>query len=82
MTEPMKDECNDLLHELDHLLHGELPPDRAEALRHHLDDCPPCFESADFQAQLKDVISKRCTEELPDGLRDRILGFLHDEPAS
>ena len=78
----MKDECNDLLHELDHLLHGELPDEQARSLKKHLEDCPPCFESADFQAQLKALIAKRCCEDVPEGLRTRILGFLQDESAS
>jgi len=82
VTEPMKDECADLLDELDHLLHGELPADRTDALHHHLEDCPPCFESADFQAQLKAVVAKRCCEDVPDGLRERIMGFLQDDTAS
>ena len=75
-------DCDDLLHELGHLLHGELPADRAAALKHHLDDCPPCFESADFQAQLKALVAKRCCEDVPEGLKDRILGFLQDDPSS
>jgi anti-sigma factor (TIGR02949 family) len=78
----VKDECDDLLHELDHLLHGELPQDRAAALEAHLADCPPCFESADFQAQLKQMVAKKCNEDVPDGLQARILGFLHGETAS
>jgi anti-sigma factor (TIGR02949 family) len=77
----MKDECNDLLRDLDHLLHGELPTEQAHALKEHLEGCPPCFESADFQAQLKSLIAKRCSEQVPDGLQSRILGFLHDETA-
>lgn len=78
----MKDECDDLLHDLDHLLHGELPADQAMALKQHLEGCPPCFESADFQAQLKALVAKRCGEAVPDGLKDRILGFLQDDARS
>ena len=78
----MKDECDELLHELDHLLHGELPADKAASLKHHLEGCPPCFESADFQAQLKALVAKRCFEDVPDGLQARILGFLQDDPRS
>jgi anti-sigma factor (TIGR02949 family) len=78
----VKDECDDLLHELDHLLHGELPAERAAALKQHLAGCPPCFESADFQAQLKEIVAKKCNEEVPEGLQARILGFLQDETAS
>ncbi len=45
------------------------PPTGADALQEHLEDCPPCFETADFQAQLRPLIAKRCCEEVPDGLR-------------
>lgn len=78
----MGDNCQDLLRELDHLLHGELPTDRAAALHSHLDGCPPCFESADFQAQLKALIARRCTEDVPAGFKERLLGFLHDSSPS
>lgn len=76
----MGHECDELLQELGHLLHGELPPDRAAALRHHLEDCPPCFESADFQAQLRQMVAKRCNEQVPDGLRSKIQGLLAEQP--
>jgi anti-sigma factor (TIGR02949 family) len=78
----MGDECDRLLHELDHLLHGELPADRTAALHAHLEDCPPCFESADFQAQLKALVAKRCGEQVPDGLRERVISFLQDNQPS
>ena len=72
-------DCDDLLHELDHLLHGELPADRARALKDHLDDCPPCFESADFQAQLKAIVAKRCTEAVPEDFKHRLRGLLDQQ---
>ena len=75
-------ECDRLLHDLDDYLHGELPPERADALHRHLDDCPPCFESADFQVQLKSLVARRCGEQVPDGLRERVLSFLNtDQPS-
>jgi anti-sigma factor (TIGR02949 family) len=72
----VSDECDSLLQQLDHYLHGELDEQQAHVLHAHLDECPPCLEGADFQAQLKALISKRCGETLPDGLQDRVLGFL------
>ncbi len=78
----MSHECDDLLEELDHLLHGELPADRAAALRHHLGDCPPCLESADFQAKLKALVARRCGEPVPEEFRRRVLGFLQDRTPS
>ena len=78
----MGDECDKLLDDLDHYLHGELPADQSAALHAHLEDCPPCFESADFQAQLKAIVAKKCGEQVPEGLRERVLGFLQDQQPS
>lgn len=72
----MNDDCDRLLEQLDHYLHGELDTGAEHALQAHLEECPPCLEGADFQAQLKALIAKRCGESLPDGLQDRVLGFL------
>jgi anti-sigma factor (TIGR02949 family) len=78
----MGDDCDRLLDELDHYLHGELPAARAEALHDHLEECPPCLESADFQAQLKQLIARRCGEQVPDEFRAKVLGFLRDDQPS
>ena len=45
----MSDECDRLLEQLDHYLHGELDTGAKQALQAHLDDCPPCLEGADFR---------------------------------
>ena len=78
----MGHECDDLLHELADFLHGEL--DRRPARRSsrdHLEDCPPCLETADFQAQLRQLIAKRCREEVPDDFRARVAAMLRVEAA-
>lgn len=72
----MSDECDRLLQQLDDYLHGELDAGQQQVLQSHLGDCPPCLESADFQAQLKALIAKRCGESMPEGLEERVLGFL------
>lgn len=74
-------DCDALLHELEHLLHGELTPDRQASLRAHLEECPPCFETADFQEQLRKLVAKRCFEEVPEGLQTRIASLLSDPAA-
>jgi len=71
-------DCDDLLHELEHFLHGELTPERQAKLRDHLEDCPPCLETADFQVQLRKLVAKRCTEQVPETLRLRIEVLLAD----
>ncbi len=73
------DECDDLLHELADLLHGDVSPEKKAKLRAHLDDCPPCFETADFQAQLRQLVAKRCCEEVPDELKARVVAMLSVE---
>ncbi len=72
----MGDECESLLRDITDYLHGELDPQQRATLQAHLEDCPPCFETADFQAQLREVIAKRCCEEVPDALRSRVVAML------
>jgi mycothiol system anti-sigma-R factor len=72
----MADDCDDLLRDIADFLHGELDEQRSADLREHLDDCPPCLESADFQAQLRALIAKRCCEEVPDSFRARVAAML------
>jgi mycothiol system anti-sigma-R factor len=74
-------ECDDLLQELADYLHGDLSHARKDALHEHLEDCPPCFETADFQEQLRRLVAKRCCEQVPDGLRLRIESLLADPSA-
>ena len=72
----MGDECDDLLRDIADYLHGDLDPTRRAHLQAHLDDCPPCFETADFQAQLRALVAKRCFEEVPDELKARVTAML------
>jgi anti-sigma factor (TIGR02949 family) len=75
----MGPDCDALLHELAHFLHGELDADRTARLREHLEDCPPCFETADFQAQLRQLMAKRCREEVPPDFQARVVAMLRVE---
>jgi mycothiol system anti-sigma-R factor len=74
-------ECDDLLQELNDFLHGEVTEARKDSLRQHLEDCPPCLETADFQAELRAIVAKRCCEQVPESLRHRIEEILR-EPGS
>lgn len=64
--------CEAALHELYLYLDGELTEQKRTDIRGHLDDCNPCFEAFDFEAELRIVISKRCRDEVPESLRQRI----------
>ncbi len=64
--------CNDSLRELYSFLDGELTDDKRATISHHIDECSPCLEAFDFEAELRSVIAKRCHEEVPDSLRQRV----------
>ena len=61
-------DCNETLREIYEYLDGELTNDEKAKLRHHLEECQPCFEAFDFEAELREVIRKRCTESVPESL--------------
>ncbi|MEA3020918.1 MAG: hypothetical protein QOI47_2442 [Actinomycetota bacterium] len=78
MDEPTKPECTEALHELYTFLDGALTTERREQIRVHLDDCNPCLERFDFEAELRIVISTKCRDEVPQSLKDRIANALEE----
>ncbi len=66
------EDCEQALRTLYYFLDGELTPDRRAAIQRHLDECSPCLEAFDFEAELKIVIARSCRDQVPDGLRQRI----------
>lgn len=65
-------DCNDSLRELYTFLDGELTDDKRATISRHIDECSPCLEAFDFEAELRAVVAKRCHEEVPESLRNRI----------
>jgi mycothiol system anti-sigma-R factor len=73
----MTDEpCSDVLGELYRFLDGELDDQARVRITLHLDGCSPCLEAFDFEADLRRVIANRCRDQVPDDLRQRILGAI------
>jgi mycothiol system anti-sigma-R factor len=72
-------DCNETLHRLYTYLDGELTEERREEIKKHLDDCPPCFEAFDFEAELRSVIAQRCKDHVPESLRKRVEDALMEE---
>jgi mycothiol system anti-sigma-R factor len=64
--------CEEALKELYVYLDGELTEEKRTIITGHLDDCNPCLEAFDFEAELRIVISKRCHDDVPESLRMRI----------
>ena len=52
--------CDEVLHEIEHYLHGELGQQQSSRLATHLEGCGPCFERAEFQRKLKDIVRAKC----------------------
>jgi mycothiol system anti-sigma-R factor len=71
--------CNETLRELYQFLDGELTESDREHIKHHLDDCSPCLEAYDFEAELRLVVRNRCTDQVPDALRARIADAIESE---
>jgi mycothiol system anti-sigma-R factor len=84
MSEPMpepKSQCQDALHELYGYLDGALTDARRAAIHRHLDECQPCAEPYDFEAELREVVRRKCQEQVPDSLVDKVRAALADEQA-
>jgi mycothiol system anti-sigma-R factor len=68
--------CNEAIAELYTFLDGELTTDKRAAIAAHLDDCHPCLEAFDFEAELRMVVAHHCREQVPEQLKDRIADLL------
>jgi mycothiol system anti-sigma-R factor len=69
-------ECEEALQTLYTFLDGELTLERRAAIQQHLDQCSPCLEAFDFEAELKMVVARCCRDQVPDDLRRRIADVL------
>ena len=67
-----KRECSEAVEVLYHYLDGQLTEERRILIKRHLDDCPPCLDAFDFEAELRIVIAHKCRERVPDDLRVRV----------
>lgn len=69
----MSEECRDALRRLNEYLDGECGDDLEAMIRTHLADCPPCWDRADFEMEVRKVVASRCREKAPAELVDRVL---------
>lgn len=81
MNEPIED-CNDTLRDLYGFLDGELTDESRAHIAKHLDDCSPCLAAFDFQAELRMVVRNRCSDSVPESLRDRVAAAIEAEGAA
>ena len=64
--------CLDAVRRLYTYLDGELDEARRSALKRHLDECMPCLQAFDFEAELRMLIARKCREQVPVTLWTRI----------
>ena len=73
--------CDEVLHEIEHYLHGELGQQQSSRLATHLEGCGPCFERAEFQRKLKDIVRSKCQPGgAPEHVVYRIQMAIRSEP--
>ena len=71
--------CDDARHTLYEFLDGELTPEIKIEIQQHLEACAPCFEKFDFEAEVLAIVSKKCSEQVPPGLTEKILAALRND---
>ncbi|HEX4866129.1 MAG TPA: mycothiol system anti-sigma-R factor [Acidimicrobiales bacterium] len=77
---PLKPQCEDALHEIYHLLAGELDDHKRHQITQHLEQCSPCAEPYDFYAELRRTVQQRCRDTAPPSLLARIEAAIQHEP--
>jgi mycothiol system anti-sigma-R factor len=77
--EAAEGDCAETIHRLYHFLDGELTEERRQAIQRHLDECLPCLEAFDFEAELRVIVASKCRDPVPEGLRDRIAALIRHE---
>jgi mycothiol system anti-sigma-R factor len=72
-------DCEKATYRVYRYLDGELTVYRRWSIRRHLDKCPPCAQGFDFELELRQVVSSKCRDEVPDTLRRRIAQALDQQ---
>ena len=75
-------DCEEAIHTLYHFLDGELTVERRLEIQKHLEECSPCLEAFDFEAELKIVIARKCRDKVPPALLDRVSRALSEASRS
>lgn len=76
MVEDGHEECEDAVEKLYEFLDGELDAASMQRVEEHLHHCSPCLEAFDFHAQLRHVVQRKCSEQMPSEVRVRLFALL------
>ena len=77
----MKDDCRQVLEQIELYLDGELGSSQHAEIHQHLEACGPCLDHSEFQRRLKELLRARCgCDQVPAALLERIRST-YAEPA-
>ena len=65
--------CRDAEARLDQFVDRELSAEEILEVQEHLDSCPPCLQKFHYEANLRRLVRRVCSELAPSSLRARIL---------
>lgn len=74
-------DCGDATDQIYEYLDSELDQETAASIRAHLEDCPDCFDSFDFERRLKVVIRKHLGDDMPSQLEEKVKALIRRENA-
>ena len=74
--------CEEVLHEIEHFVDGELDSARSAHLAEHLGVCGSCLDRADFQRRLKEIVRVKCSgsDATPEHLLAKVRRAIHEDP--
>ena len=77
----MGDHCEQTMRRLSTYIDRELSDTEVKKVKAHLDDCPPCEQVFDFQAEMKRLVRKECcTDDAPVRLRAWVRQLATEKP--
>ncbi len=77
----MGDHCEQTMRRLSTYIDRELNEAEVRKVKAHLDDCPPCEQVFDFQAEMKRLVRKECcTDDAPSRLRAWVRQLATEKP--
>lgn len=79
MDETAHHKCAVAVERLYHFLDHELDEASTADVQRHLDECLPCLEAFDFEAELRLVIARKCRDQVPEMVRIRIWKAIQGE---
>ena len=68
--------CREAIHTLYEFLDGELTVTRRTEIQMHLEACLPCFQAYDFEAELRLMVARKCRDNAPPALQQRVADAL------